>query len=426
MNNLAIVYAYLRAKPATTLLHILLVALGVGLMIALLLFHHQLQQRLYRDVAGVDLVVGAKGSPLQLILSTLQHADIPTGNIRWDDAERLMRDPQVKQVIPLSLGDNYKGYRIVGTQPSFLKLYSASLAEGRLWKKPLEAVIGAALARKAGLKIGDTFAGSHGLEIGGEGHEEHAYEVVGILAPTGTVIDRLIVTSLESVWDIHASHDHGEEQDSAKKDEHDHAHDHDHSHDHDESDTVNEIDPSREVTALLVTYRTRLAAMNLPQQINRNTTMQAASPAMEMTRLVELIGIGTDSLLLFGMIITAMALGGIVIGLLNNLDERRYDIAIMRTLGATKTRVLSLVLIEGLLIVLLGSALGTGLGHLILQVMPLYSQKAADMGMHGALFIPQELWMIGLILALAFVACLVPACKAYRTDIQRTLIDGSW
>src|SRR5690606_32554707 len=180
----------------------------------------------------IDLVVGAKGSPLQLILSSLYHVDNPTGNISLHEAQKLATNPFIELAVPISLGDNFKGHRLIGTDSSYLELYDLTIKEGVIWNKPFEALIGSAVASKQGLKIGDTFHTAHGLSAEGHVHDEHPFLITGILQQSGSIVDNLILCNLESVWDVHGIHhetNHDEKEDHAEDLEH-HHHDDDHSH----------------------------------------------------------------------------------------------------------------------------------------------------------------------------------------------------
>ena len=235
MISLAI--AYLRDRPLTTLLNVLLLAISVAMLVLLLQLGAQANDRFERDAKGIDLVVGAKGSPLQLILSSVFHVDQPTGNVPFSSLALLRRDPAVARAVPLALGDNFRGYRIVGTDESFADLYDTRIAEGRTFEGVHEAVLGARVAAETGASVGQLFVGSHGLEIDGsgdQGHEHAPFETVGILEETGTVADRLILTSYQTVWDVHGiDHDHSH---SDGHEGHDHdAHDHE-GHDHGDGD----------------------------------------------------------------------------------------------------------------------------------------------------------------------------------------------
>ena len=210
MNSFLLGARTVRRRPLPAVLTVLLLALGIATVIVVLLFQRALEDRLGRDARGIDLVVGAKGSGLQLVLSTVFHADVPTGNVRLPELRDIARHPMVADVIPLSLGDSYGGFRIVGTSHDYVRHYGGRLADGRLWERPMEAVMGSRAARETGLHTGESFVGAHGL--GGVSellHGEHPFEVVGILHATGTVLDRLILTGSESVWVVHAVHGTG-------------------------------------------------------------------------------------------------------------------------------------------------------------------------------------------------------------------------
>ncbi len=163
------------------------------MLVLLMQFTRQSEERFLNGAEGIDLVVGAKGSPLQLVLSSVYHLDRPTGNIPLAELESLRRNPMVGSAIPLALGDQFDGFRIVGTETALLELYDARIVQGRLAESPLEVVIGAEVARDTGAGVGQRFIGSHGLadDDAGPGHEATPFEVVGILAPTGKPIDRL-------------------------------------------------------------------------------------------------------------------------------------------------------------------------------------------------------------------------------------------
>ena len=391
--------AYLRERPLNTFLNIFLLALGVAMIVVLLLFSAQVEDRLTKDSQGIDMVVGAKGSPLQLILSSIYQIDMPTGNISLTDAKKLSKHPMIKTIVPLALGDAFRGFRIVGTEHSYLKLYDAKLAQGELWSNPLDATLGAKVAKVTGLKIGDTFTGSHGLGAGGGEHEAAPFRVVGILAETGSVADRLVLTGIDSVWKMHEHHSEKE----------------DHATDHDDSDE------GKEVTSLLIQYRTPLAGASLPREINSQTAMQAASPAFETARLLSLVGFGVDTLRAFALVLMASALLSMLIALTNMLDERRYDLAIMRTLGAGNRWLFALVIVQGLILALAGALIGIALGHLAAQALGMWFNMTQQMAFTGLTWVKEEWWLIAIALLVGAIAAILPAIRAYRTDIASTL-----
>ena len=199
-------------KPVGTILSIVLLTLAVGIISILIHVNSSIENQMNNNLKGIDMVVGAKGSPLQLILSSVYHVDSPTGNISLTDAKSITNNRMVKNSTKLSFGDNFKGFKIVGTEKSFLELYNCKFENGRVWEKSLEAVVGKKAAEILNLKIGDEFISTHGLGDYGESHEDSKFKVVGVLDYSGSVADQLILTSLESVWDVHKEHDHDHDE----------------------------------------------------------------------------------------------------------------------------------------------------------------------------------------------------------------------
>jgi len=393
VSTFRLALAYLASRPLLTALHVLLLALGTAMVVVLLLFTGQAERKLEGDAKPVDLVVGAKGSPMQLILSSVLHVDVPTGNIPYAAAKRIAADPMVRSATPLSLGDTYRGFRIVGTDASFFELYGLTVARGSPFKDEMEAVLGAQAASRTGLQPGAQFAGSHGLaETGGGAHGDHPYRVVGILAPTGTVVDRLILTSIESVWEVHGAH--GPVPDEA-----------------------------REITALLVRYRSPLAAAMLPRRINAMTAMQAASPAYEGARLMSMVGVGVDALRVFAGVLMACAALSIFIALTTALQERSRDLALLRTLGASPGKLFALIAAEGMTLVGTGAILGLALGHAAAEAIGRWLAVSQSWSITGLAWEPAEATLMALVVALGVVTCVIPAVQAYRRDPATVLLE---
>jgi putative ABC transport system permease protein len=433
MNLLTLSWKYLSFRPLSTGLNAILLAFGLAIITVLLLVQHQFEQKMTRDAAGIDLVVGAKGSPLQLILASVYHIDFPTGNIKMEEAQRISRNRLVKQVIPLAMGDNVQGFRIVGTNHDYLSLYEVSFASGKAWEFPFEVTLGASAAQALGLKLGDSFTGSHGISVGSHDHDQQQFKVTGILAPTGKVVDRLVLTSIESVWYTHE--EQGEE--SIAIEEVELPLEEEASHEEEAHDAPTEaMDPlkvpvaaqgfpstnqEREVTSLLVRYRNPMAAIQLPRMINSATSMQAASPAFEMSRLFELLGVGIS--LLQGLAIALVVIAGlsIFIALYNSLKERKYDLAILRTLGASRLQLVTLVFLEGISLTTLGALLGIALGHGFLAIIvELTAQEVVSL-VDPWIFLPEEGLIFGYALAVGMGASLIPAWSAYQTSIAKQL-----
>lgn len=426
MNLFRISWKYLTFSPFSTGLNVFLLALGLAIITVLLLIQDQFAKKMNQDAAGIDLVVGAKGSPLQLILSSVYHVDFPTGNIKLEDGQKLTGNRLVKKVIPLALGDNYQGFRIVGTNYDYLELYQVELAEGKTWEVPFEVVVGAEIAGKLNLRSGDEFTSSHGISVGSHEHDEHNFVVVGVLKPRGNVVDRLIMTSIESVWYSHdESSEEGESEsaaDSLSDEEHDESHD-DHTKFHSPVAKTGfpVSDQDREVTTLLLQYRNPIAAVQLPRMINSGTSLQAASPSFEMSRLFELLGMGIRLLQGLAFVLIVIAGLGIFIALYNSLKERKYDLAILRAIGASRGQLLFLIFLEGVMLTLLGAVLGIVLGHAFLWLLVNSSEQNVVSAIHPWIFLKEELWIIAYALGVGVVASIIPAWSAYQTSIAKQL-----
>ena len=420
MSDFALILSSLRSRWLNSLLSVFLTAFGVMLALIIIQFGYHVQNRLSADGQGIDIVVGAKGSPLQLILSSVYHIDIPTGNIPYDEAEKWMRHRQIKTAIPLALGDNWKGYRIVGTTPDYMKHYGGKLDSGALWDGAFEAVAGASV----GLKIGDEFEGAHGLMEGGHAHENEPYKVTAVMKPTGTVLDRLILTSLDSVLKIHGhetvehhaheEHDHHEHGEHGHEDHHD---EHEHQHDHDHEETA-----EPEITALLLTTKSPIANINLPRSINRESALQAANPAVEMARLTAMLGLGSQSFFALSAVLIVIAALSIFAGLAGSLENRMGDLAVLRAVGYSKSRIFRIITLEGMTIVICGIGLGFAMGFFGFCAL---TRIIAPLSASGAeVTVTPEFVFITLVVLLAgLIAAILPALRASRVDVAGTALS---
>lgn len=403
MTILKLALASLMERRLQSGLSAALIALGVMLAVILMLFSTHLQNRLSHDGGAFDIVIGAKGSPLQLVLSSLYHIDAPTGNIAYKDAQKWMAHKDVREAIPLALGDNWKGFRIVGTTLPYTTHYNATVTEGRAWNKPFEVLIGADVP----LKIGDAFSAAHGLLESGHHHDHDKYVVVGTLSRTGSVIDRLILTDVDSVLEIHGQHG---------------VHEHEHDHDHDHHDHAQE---GSDITALLVTVKSRTALMNLPRAINRDSALQAAHPATEITRLTSLLGVGVHTLGWISAAVIAMAALSIFAGLSATLDSRLNDLAVLRTLGYGRGRQFLMLAAEGLILAGIGLTVGIAAGYALFAVI---AQNAGSLAASGAsaAMLPGGLWALAALTLLAGLAAAAwPAWRAARMDLSDHLSRGA-
>jgi putative ABC transport system permease protein len=409
----SLVWSYLKAKPLNTALNIFLLSLGIAVITLILLFSNQLQQKITDNAKGIDLVVGAKGSPLQLILCNIFHIDFPTGNIKLKEAEQLAKHRLVKSAIPLALGDSFQNFRIVGTNLLYPQLYKTELASGNWWREDLEVTIGASVATGSKLKLGDQFESSHGLTKEGHAHEESRYIVKGILKPSGTIIDNLILTNVGSIWKVHGESDRADvsKMDTTK------------SYSRLVSGSLMS-DSTKEITSLLIKYKNPIAAIQLPRYINTQTNMQAASPSFETARLFTLLGSGADALMGLAYLLVFISALSIFIALYNSLKERKYDLAIMRTMGASKMKIFVTVVAEGISLTLAGVIIGLCMGHLVIYLFTTLVVASQKAGLTAWLFYVEEVYILLAGVLLGFICSLVPAWQAYRMNIHKVLAES--
>ena len=407
-------------KPLNTVLSVILLSSSVAIITTLILVEKQFEEKFSSNIEDVDLVLGAQGSPLQLILSSVYQVDAPTGNINYDSAKVWMNNPYVEKAIPLAFGDNYRGYKILGTTHDYLTKFKAKVSNGRLYDKNFEVVVGSEIAQKLNISVGDEFFGSHGDAAEGEVHENYAYKVVGIASQTGKVVDNLILCTIPTVWQMH----HGHEENPAHGEE-GHVHvEGEHEYEHEEADlTLDE--PNMEITAVLLKIRNQMAKLTWQRVIPQNTKMQAVSPAFEVNRLFGLFGIGVTALqyLAYGiMLISGIS---IFIALFNTLKERKSEFALMRVNGAGRFQLLKVVMIESLLLCVVGFVFGTILGRVALSFLSNSSEEDFKMSFNPYEFLWQKEGTLFLVtLFVGFIAALIPAIKAYNLNISKTLANA--
>ena len=398
-------------RPFSSGLSVLLLASSIMIIILAFLTMQQIESKFNENANKIDLVVGAKGSRLQLVLCNVFHVDNPTGNIRMKDVTFLTKHPFVKNAIPISLGDNYKSYRIVGTNQNFLqKLYKAPLKQGKLFEKPYEVVLGFNAANKMDLKLGDSFYGSHGIDASIHEHQDTKYLVVGLLDYSGEVIDNLILTSLESVWQVHSEDHQKGSFDLNYEKKHDHHH---------HKITLDEED--KEITALLVNYKSQRAKFSIPGIVNNKEQLMAAEPSIEIQRLLDLVQPAVKVVTVLAWFIFGLAFFSMLITMINSMKNRKYEIAMMRASGATSKLVLISILTEGFLIAFIGGLLGVFMGHIFLEIMGQYLTNHYHYQFSGLVFNYFELWLLIGTIATGIISAFIPAIAAYNMDISSTL-----
>ncbi len=387
------------SKPLSSAISLVLLILGVGIISLLLQLNSLIKDQMNNNLKGIDMVVGAKGSPLQLILSSVYHIDSPTGNISLKEAENISKNRMVGSSVKILYGDNYKGFRIVGAEKKFIDLYNGVIKEGKEWNSPYEVLVGSKVYEKLNINLGDELVSSHGLRETGEAHDDEYFKVVGLLEPSNSVIDQLIVTSPESVWNIHDTHDHDDEE------EHEHEHE------------------DREITAMLIKFKSPMNIIQFPRQINENTNLQAAVPSYEISRLFKLFGFGIETLSYLAYIIIIVSGFSLFINLFNSMSERKYEMALIRTLGASRFQLSTMIIFESLILTILGFILGLLFSRIGVMFVSSLMEESLNYNLNSFKVLSEEYWLLVLSVLIGLISSLIPAIQVYKMNISKILAN---
>ncbi len=372
------------------------------------------------NLRGIDMVVGAKGSPLQLILSSVYHIDSPTGNISLEEAEEISKNRMVGSSIKLLYGDNYKGYRIVGAEKNFIDLYKGIIKKGNEWNDTYEVIVGSKVYEKLNINIGDNLISSHGLRESGEAHEDKSFKVVGLLEPSNSVIDQLIITSPQSVWDVHDTHNHKDEHEGEHDHEHEDEHDHEHEGEHDHEDEHDD----REITAMLIKFKSPMNIIQFPRQINENTNLQAAVPSYEISRLFKLFGFGIETLSYLAYLIITVSGFSLFINLFNSMRERKYEMALIRTLGASRFQLSTMIIFESLILTISGFVLGLLFSRFGVMFVSSLMEESINYNLNSFVVLSEEYWLLALSIVIGLLSSLIPVVQVYKMNISNILADA--
>ena len=391
-------------KPLSSTISLALLILGIGIISLLLQLNTLIKDQMDNNLKGIDMVVGAKGSPLQLILSSVYHIDSPTGNISLEEAEKISKNRMVGSSIKLLYGDNFKGYRIVGTEKKFIELYNGKIKKGKNLSKPFEVLVGSKVYSKLKIDIGDDLISSHGLRETGESHDDKSFKVVGLLEPSNSVIDQLIITLPQSVWDVHGNHHHEEE----------HEHDQDEEHQHDD----------REITAMLIKFKSPMNIIQFPRQINETTNLQAAVPSYEISRLFKLFGFGIETLSYLAYLIIVVSGFSLFINLFNSMRERKYEMALIRTLGASRLQLSTMIIFESIILTISGFILGLLFSRFGVMFVSSLMEESINYNLSSFRILNEEYWLLLLSVIIGLLASLIPAVQVYKMNISKILADA--
>ena len=399
-------------KPLSSTISLALLILGIGIISLLLQLNTLIKDQMDNNLKGIDMVVGAKGSPLQLILSSVYHIDSPTGNISLEEAEKISKNRMVGSSIKLLYGDNFKGYRIVGAEKKFIELYNGKIKKGKNLSKPFEVLVGSKVYSKLKIDIGDDLISSHGLRETGESHEDQSFKVVGLLEPSNSVIDQLIITLPQSVWDVHGNHDHEEVHEHDHEEEHEHDHNEEHQHD------------DREITAMLIKFKSPMNIIQFPRQINETTNLQAAVPSYEISRLFKLFGFGIETLSYLAYLIIIVSGFSLFINLFNSMRERKYEMALIRTLGASRLQLSTMIIFESIILTISGFILGLLFSRFGVMFVSSLMEESINYNLSSFKILNEEYWLLLLSVIIGLMASLIPAVQVYKMNISKILADA--
>jgi len=400
MNTVKLSYKNIIAKPLQTFLTVLILSLSIGLLLGVKQLNKVFESQLQQSLNGVDMVVGAKGSPLQLVLSTVLHIDNPTGNISYNEAKKIAENKYIGSAIPIAIGDNYKGYKIVGTSVDYVDLNKTSIEAGAMFNKTYEVIIGNAVSENLNLNIGDTFYSGHGMiENAVESHDDYPLKVVGILKPTQNVIDRLILTNLESIWHLH---EHEDENDSQ-----------DHTHE------------NEDITALLIKFKNKRGLLFLPRSINENTPFQAALPKYQLDKLFKFTAIGTKAITWIALSILFVSGISMFVSLYRMVKERAKELALIRTYGANRNTLILLVFSEGLLVGVFSFFLGVLLATFSLQTIISLIKDTYKQQIYLLEYQNDILELLLFIFGIIIIATLIAIRPIFKMDISKIISHES-
>ncbi len=390
------------SKKLRNFLTIFSILVSVMLIISVENLTSQLKSNIVENAGTYDILVGAPGSSTQLVLSTMFYYDAPIANIPISYYESLQGDSRVVKVVPIGMGDNYNGYKIIGTSSEFFD-EKYSLKEGELFTQTGEVVIGSTVARMTGLRIGDEFSGMHGLTEGGHTHGDFKYKVVGILNQTRTPSDTVIYTNIESLWEVHGL-SHEEEEEHSEHEESMHG-----------EDTENLI------TALLVKTTSLANQVMVTNDLSKNNDIQAINPAATLRQLLVTLNAGEIIVTLVAYVSIFLSVIVLFTTMLSASIERRKDISILRALGANRKTVFMTILLETLTIAIIGALLGFLLAHIAIGILGNITAVNYGINISGFAVQVSEIYVLIGAVILSVLAGTIPAVMVYKTDATRYL-----
>ncbi|AYF88690.1 ABC transporter permease [Pseudomonas sp. JS3066] len=415
MYLLRLALASLANRRFTALLTVFAIALSVCLLLAVERVRTEARASFASTISGTDLIVGARSGSVNLLLYSVFRIGNATNNIRWESFEAISQDKRVKWAIPISLGDSHRGFRVMGTSAAYFDHYRygrgqpLQLAEGKPFADMFEVVLGAEVAEALHYKLGDKLVLAHGVStVSLVQHDDKPFTVIGILARTGTPVDRTLHISLAGMEALHVDWQNGVPARGAGKVSADQA-------------RAMDLQP-KAITAFLLGLNSKIATFALQRQINeyRGEPLLAILPGVALQELWSLMGTAEKALFVVSLFVVLTGLIGMLTAILTSLNERRREMAILRSVGARPWHIASLLVLEAFALAMAGAVLGVGLLYLGIALSQGYVQATYGLFLPLALPSPYEWTLLGAILAAALLMGVVPAWRAYR----QSLADG--
>jgi len=400
----------------STVITVLSVALAAALVMSVFSIRDQAESAFTGGPAGFDAVLGARGSQLQLVLNTVFHLETSPGNIPWSEYKSLSKNENVELAVPYALGDNYKGYRLVGTTPELFDKFEYTKGKTFEFQKGgkvfdpdrREAVVGSYVAQKTGLKKGSLFNAYHGLYFNKNSRHKDKYEVTGVLKPTNSPSDRVIWVPINQFYMTkgHVLRGTGKEYDA---------------HVHHDPDDIPDV--HKEISAVMLKFKNPASGFKLASSINREgkDATLAWPIGTVLAELFEKIGWVTKILTLVAYIVIAVAAGSILASIYNTMNERRREFAILRALGAKKGTVFSSVVFEAVTISFIGTIIGFIFYLILITFASVIIRKQTGVVLDVLYFHPVLIITPVVMILLGALAGIIPAYKAYKTEVASSL-----
>jgi putative ABC transport system permease protein len=405
---------------------VLSIALATALLWTLERLRHDLRRSFALSVSGVDLIVGARTSPVQLMLFSVFHIGSPAHGMRMDSVEVLAQHRAVKWVVPLSLGDSHRGYAVLGTTPDYFTHFAYGARQSLQWSQGgafagtldglYEAVIGAEVARKLGYQVGQSIVLSHGMQTGADDadddhdhpdaheHGDKPFKVVGVLAPTGTPVDRTVHVSLSALQALHLDWAGGAPMPGVQIPP--------------EQARKFDLQP-QQVSAALVGLKSRAAVFQVQRFVAdyEAEALVGVLPGLALDDLWQVLSLGENALLAVSLLVALVSVLSLVAVILAGLQQRRRELAVLRAVGAGPRHVLALLILEGVWVTSLGVLLGVGLAQGVQAALGPWLQSTWGLHLGTGWPLPSQGWVLGVVLLAGLLASLLPAWRAYRLSL---------